>query len=105
MWRRCTICLALCSAVLLADALARGDDEALTGMLTRPAVEDLDLVLDHGWDEATGELSSSYKGGNGNCGSAGRWLWSAGEFKLIEMRARETCDESSDEWPVIAGGN
>ncbi len=63
------------------------------------------LIYGGGWDEATGELSSSYKGGNGNCGSAGRWLWSAGEFKLIEMRARETCDESSDEWPVIAGGN
>jgi hypothetical protein len=46
------------SAVLLADALARGDDEALTGMLTRPAVEDLDLVLDHGWDEATEDIEA-----------------------------------------------
>ena len=56
------------------------------------------------WDEASGELRSSYKGGNGNCGSAGRWVWSAGEFKLIELRARETCDQSTEEWPVVAGG-
>lgn len=62
-------------------------------------------IYSPGWDEATGELSSDYKGGNGNCGSKGRWLWSGGEFKLIELRARETCDQSTEEWPVVAGGN
>jgi len=57
------------------------------------------------WDEARGELSSHFKGGDGNCGSRGRWLWSGGEFKLIELRARKACDQSTEEWPVIAGGN
>lgn len=62
------------------------------------------LIYGGGWDEATGELSSSYKGGNGNCGSEGRWRWTGGEFELIEMRARETCDQSTEKWPVVAGG-
>lgn len=56
------------------------------------------------WDEVGGELRSFYKGGNGNCGSAGRWTWTGGAFALIEMRARETCDSTTDEWPVVAKG-
>lgn len=56
------------------------------------------------WDEVSGELRSFYKGGNGNCGSAGRWTWTGEAFELIELRARETCDESTEEWPVVAGG-
>ena len=80
------------STLNLADSDANGGAEG-------------NLIYGGGWDEVSGELSSSYKGGNGNCGSAGRWLWSAGEFRLIEMRARETCDQSTEEWPVVAGGN
>jgi hypothetical protein len=57
------------------------------------------------WDETTGTLSSAYKGGNGNCGSAGKWQWTGEEFELIELRARETCDNTTDEWPIVAGGN
>jgi hypothetical protein len=56
------------------------------------------------WDEVNGELHSFYKGGNGNCGSQGRWTWTGEAFELIELRARETCDESTDEWPVVAKG-
>lgn len=56
------------------------------------------------WDEVTGELHSAYKGGNGNCGSAGRWTWTGETFELIEMRAREICDNSTEEWPVVATG-
>ncbi len=63
------------------------------------------LIYGGSWSDADGELSSSYKGGNGNCGSAGRWVWTAGEFRLVEIRARETCDESTEEWPVVATGN
>ncbi|HEY9011384.1 MAG TPA: DUF1176 domain-containing protein [Devosia sp.] len=55
------------------------------------------------WDEVSGELRSFYKGGNGNCGSAGRWTWNGEAFDLVELRARETCDDSTDEWPVVAG--
>lgn len=67
--------------------------------------EQQNLIYGGSWSDIDGELSSAYKGGNGNCGSAGRWVWSGGAFRLIEMRARETCDESSEEWPVIATGN
>lgn len=62
------------------------------------------LIYSASWDETTGELSSSYKGGNGNCGSAGRWRWTDRQFELIELRARETCDQSAEEWPIVAGG-
>ena len=56
------------------------------------------------WDEMTGILSSAYKGGNGNCGSEGKWRWAGDHFELIELRARETCDNTTDEWPIVAGG-
>lgn len=56
------------------------------------------------WDETSGELLSHYKGGNGNCGSEGRWRWTGEAFELIELRARETCDNTTVEWPVVAGG-
>lgn len=62
------------------------------------------LIYSANWDEANGELSSAYKGGNGNCGSAGRWRWTDRQFVLIELRARETCDQSTQEWPIVAGG-
>jgi hypothetical protein len=56
------------------------------------------------WDEMSGILSSHYKGGNGNCGSEGKWQWSGDRFELIELRARETCDNTTEEWPIVAGG-
>jgi hypothetical protein len=62
------------------------------------------LIYSASWDETSGELSSAYKGGNGNCGSAGRWRWTDRQFVLIELRARETCDQSTQEWPIVAGG-
>jgi hypothetical protein len=63
------------------------------------------LAYSPGWNEATEELSTYYKGGNGNCGSEGRWNWSLGQFNLIELRARETCGQSDEEWPIVAGGS
>lgn len=56
------------------------------------------------WDEMTGTLSSHYKGGNGNCGSEGKWRWADDQFQLIELRARETCDNTTEEWPIVAKG-
>lgn len=56
------------------------------------------------WDEVAGTLASYYKGGNGNCGSEGRWRWAGDHFELIELRARETCDNTTAEWPIVAGG-
>jgi len=90
------------------DALYLATDEDVsTVTLPQSDASDVESNLVYGgnWDEVSGELSSSYKGGNGNCGSEGRWRWSAGAFQLIELRARETCDQSEDEWPVVARGN
>lgn len=61
-------------------------------------------VYSASWDDASATLFSAYKGGNGNCGSAGKWRWTSDQFELIEFRARETCDDTAVEWPIVAGG-
>lgn len=56
------------------------------------------------FDPKTGRLDAFYKGrGIGDCGSAGRWVWSGYSFKLTEFSAWPDCDngKSSDDWPVI----
>lgn len=65
---------------------------------------DASQVFSPAWDPATAELRSFYKGGNGNCGNTGRWRWTGDGFELVELRARETCDQSDEEWPVVATG-
>lgn len=90
------------------SALYVATDEGLAPALlpeSDAAAGDLgNTVYAGGWDEVTGVLTSFYKGGNGNCGSEGKWQWTGEKFELIELRARETCDESTEEWPIVAGG-
>ena len=56
------------------------------------------------YDAGTQVLTSSYAGrGLGDCGSAGRWRWSDGAFRMLEFRAWSDCDRGRAQkaWPVV----
>ena len=56
------------------------------------------------YDPKTRVLTSFYAGrGVGDCGSAGRWRWSDGVFRMLEYRAWSDCDRGRAQkaWPVV----
>jgi hypothetical protein len=55
------------------------------------------------FDRKTATLSFFYKGrGVGDCGDAGKYVWTGKGFALLEYSAMGTCrGVSSDDWPVL----
>lgn len=55
-----------------------------------------------GFDAARMAITTAYKSrGLGDCGSAGLYVWTGGSFRLEEFRAKEACDETASEFPVV----
>ena len=61
------------------------------------------LLLEAGFDPATGTLSSTSKGrGLADCGSAADWIWSAGAFRLLQLSWLEACGSAqAGDWPIV----
>ncbi|MGP8291398.1 DUF1176 domain-containing protein [Vreelandella zhanjiangensis] len=59
-------------------------------------------LFDPEFDPETGILSDQYKDrGAGNCGGERTWQWQEGNFRLVEYRANEACEDESQPFPVV----
>ena len=59
------------------------------------------FLINAGWDEKTGELTSHYKGrGVADCGTSETYVWDGTRFRLVEARSMDSCRGVMD-WPRV----
>ncbi len=54
------------------------------------------------FDGNTGILSSTLRGGNGDCGAAARWHWNGANFVMDEYRSKANCRSPVSDWPRLS---
>lgn len=83
--------------VVTSEGKRKGLDAAYAKFDHQPANKGQPRLVNAGWDEAEGILSTHNKGrGIGDCGSSERYAWDGERFRMIEQRTMTECRGSPD---------